>query len=57
VTLTEETSGTVLATVHTTAGGVSRIRLGKLPTANKKLRAQLASAGDVSFILLARYEA
>lgn len=57
VTLTEETSGTVLGTVHTAAGGVSRVRLGKLPTANKKLMAQLASAGDVSFILIGRNEA
>jgi hypothetical protein len=57
ITFTEETSGTVLGTLHTTAGGVHRIRLGKLATANKKLMAAAASAGDVSFITFCRYEA
>lgn len=56
VTLTEETSGTVVGVVHTAAGGVSRVSLGQLNTAAKRLFASLASAGDVSFILLSRAE-
>jgi hypothetical protein len=57
VTFTEETSGTVVAVVHLLANTSFRTGcLGKLATANKKLKAQASAAGAVNITVVSRSE-
>ena len=57
VTFTEETSGTVIAVVHLLAKTTFRTgSLGKLATANKKLKMQTSASGVVNVTVVSRAE-